>query len=51
MSAFFDLDSEVNAIYLIFIKILGFAIQSININTQNINSINFENNKIIIAVF
>ena len=51
ISAFFNLNSEINAIYLTFIKKLGFVIQSININIQKIDSIIFETYKMVIAVF
>ena len=51
MSAFFDLDSEVNAIYLTFIKELGLPIRLTDVGVQKIDSITLDTYEMVVAVF
>ena len=51
MSVFFDSSSEANIIFLIFIKKLGFIVQSTNIDTQKIDNIILKSYGIVVAIF
>lgn len=48
---FFDLDNEVNTIYLTFIKKLGLSIRPTDVKTQKINEIILNTYKIVVATF
>lgn len=46
-----DLKSEVNAIYLIFAKKIGFFIRSIDIGAQKIDGTMLDINKMVVILF
>lgn len=47
----FDLNNEVNAIYLIFTKELGIPIRATNIETQKIDDITLDTYGMVVVVF
>ena len=51
MLAFFDSDSKINAIYLIFASKLGFSIRPTNVGVQKIDGTTLDTFEIVVAAF